>query len=122
MELQELTHDIIGCAMKVHNELGRGFQELIYSRALSLEFDTAGIKYIREMPMSINYKNQQIGIRRVDFFIENILMLEIKAVSEMDDAHLAQAKNYLEAYRIKNGLLVNFGANDLQFKRLFNNR
>ena len=108
--------------MRVHNELGRGFQELIYSRALSLELDAAKIKYIREMPMSIHYKNQQIGIRRVDFFIADVIMLEIKAVSELDDAHLAQAKNYLEAYRIKNGLLINFGANDLQFKRLFNNR
>ncbi len=122
MELRDLTHKIIGCAMRVHNELGRGFQELIYSRALSLELDAAKIKYIREMPMSIHYKNQQIGIRRVDFFIADVIMLEIKAVSELDDAHLAQAKNYLEAYRIKNGLLINFGANDLQFKRLFNNR
>ncbi|MBD3281749.1 GxxExxY protein, partial [Candidatus Uhrbacteria bacterium] len=88
----------------------------------SLELSSAGIKYIKEMPTSIYYKNQQIGIRRVDFFIENRIMLEIKAVSELDNTHLAQAKNYLEAYRIKNGLLINFGANDLQFKRLFNNR
>ena len=118
MELKELTHQIIGCAMNVHNELGRGFQEVIYARALSLELDLYGIKYIREMPMSIHYKNIQIGIRRVDFFIEDTLMLEIKAVSEIDDAHLAQAKNYLEAYRIKNGLLINFGnASKLEWKR-----
>lgn len=122
MDLEEITHNIIGCAMKVHNELGSGFQELIYSRAFSLELDCAEIKYIREMPMAIHYKNQQIGIRRVDFFIENKIMVELKAVHDMDSTHLAQAKNYLEAYRVQVGLLINFGAPSLQFKRLFNNK
>lgn len=122
MDLGEITHKIIACAMKVHNELGSGFQELIYARALAIELDCADISYIREKSMVIHYKETQIGIRRVDFFVENKIMVELKAVHDMEAVHLAQAKNYLEAYRAQIGLLINFGAPSLQFKRLFNNK
>lgn len=108
--------------MSVHRELGNGFQELIYARALAIELENKRINFIREMPMPIYYQDKQIGTRRVDFFIEEIIMVEIKAVHDMDDVHLAQAKNYLEAYKTKIGLLLNFGAPSLQFKRLFNNK
>ena len=95
MENEELTHKIIGCAMQVHRTLGNGFQELIYQRALALELEHQGLKFDREKEMSIFYRNFEIGTRRVDFFVEDQIMVEIKARLELDDAHLNQAMNYL---------------------------
>lgn len=118
----ELTAKIIGCAMEVHKVLGCGFQEVIYQRALALEMNGCGPSFVREQHMEIFYKENLIGTRRADFFVENKVMLELKAVSELDDAHLAQAINYLEAYRIRVGLLINFGARRLQFKRVMKPR
>ncbi|MEA3450862.1 MAG: GxxExxY protein [Bacteroidota bacterium] len=114
----DITGKIIGCAMKVHNTLGNGFQEVIYQRALAIEFEKAGLSFQREMEMPIIYDNQQIGTRRVDFFVEEKIMVELKALVQLEKVHLAQALNYLEAYRIEIGLLINFGATSLQFKRL----
>ncbi|AHW59102.1 GxxExxY protein [Draconibacterium orientale] len=122
MEFEELTHKIIGCAMQVHRTLGNGFQEVIYQRALALEFDHQGIEYDREKVMSIYYRNLEIGKRRVDFFVENKIMVELKAVIKLEDVHLAQAMNYLEAYQMKIGLLINFGSKSLTFKRVHNNK
>ena len=122
MEHEELTHKIIGCAMEVHKKLGNGFQEVIYQRALSIEMQIQGLEFEREKSMSIYYRNYNIGTRRVDFFVEEKIMVEIKARLELDDAHLNQAMNYLEAYNMKIGLLINFGANSLQFKRVHNNK
>jgi len=122
MEHEDLTHRIIGCAMQVHRILGNGFQEVIYQRALAIEFAQQDLKFEREKEMSIFYRNFDIGTRRVDFFVENQIMVEIKARLELDDAHLNQAMNYLEAYNMKIGLLINFGANSLQFKRVHNNK
>lgn len=119
MKHEELTHQIIGLAMKVHTAIGMGFQEVIYQRSLAIELETAKIMYVREFEMPIMYKGIQVGTRRVDFFIEDIIMVEIKAVRELDDVHLAQAKNYLEAYKLETGLLINFGSPKLEFKRLF---
>ncbi|KQM45885.1 GxxExxY protein [Chryseobacterium sp. Leaf201] len=119
MEINDLTHRIIGTAMEVHRVMGNGFQEVIYQRALSVEFGLRNIEFEREMEMSLEYKGQYIGTRRVDFFIENKIMLEIKAIIKLEDVHLAQAKNYLEAYNINDGLLINFGAKSLEFKRLY---
>jgi len=104
--------------MEVHRFLGSGFQEVIYQRALAIEFKYQFIQYSREYEMDIFYKGQDIGTRRVDFFVESKIMLEIKAVSHLDDVHLAQAINYLEAYRMQVGLLINFGTKSLQFKRV----
>ncbi len=122
MEHEELTHKIIGCAMEVHKKLGNGFQEVIYQRALAIEMQFQGLEFEREKSMSIYYRNSDIGTRRVDFFVENKIMVELKARLELDDAHLNQAMNYLEAYNMKIGLLINFGANSLQFKRVHNNK
>ncbi len=114
----DLTGKIIGCAMEVHRIIGNGFQEVIYQRALAIEMDSVGLNYSREHEMDIYYKEQKIGNRRVDFFVEGKIMLELKAVIQLEDVHLAQAINYLEAYDMEIGLLVNFGSKSLQFKRL----
>lgn len=114
----ELTFKIIGCAMKVHNHLGNGFQEVIYQRALEIEFRNANIQYARELEMPIVYEEQEIGTRRVDFLVENEVLVELKALTKMEDVHLAQGLNYLVAYKLDKGLLINFGAQSLEVKRL----
>lgn len=116
----DLTSKIIGLAMEVHRQLGNGFQEVIYQRALEIEFRNNGILFSREHEMPVYYKEQQIGLRRVDFLVENTLSVELKAIIELQEVHLAQAINYLEAYDLEVGLLINFGAKSLQFKRLSN--
>jgi len=118
----ELTSKIIGCAMTVHKTLGNGFQEVIYQRALEIEMRENGISYNREFEMPIFYREQQIGTRRVDFLIENIISVELKATTKLEDVHFAQAINYLEAYNLEIGLLVNFGETSLNFKRLTNKK
>ena len=118
----ELTSKIIGCAMTVHSALGNGFQEVIYQRALETEMKLAGISFNREFEMPIYYRNEQIGTRRVDFFVENLISVEIKAITKLEDVHFAQAINYLEAYNIEIGLLINFGERSLTFKRLQNKK
>jgi GxxExxY protein len=114
----ELTGRIIGCAMEVHKILGNGFQEVIYQRAFEVEMAQQGLGFSREHEMKIFYKGNEIGNRRVDFFVEEKVMVEIKALSQLDDVHLAQAINYLEAYGLEVGLLINFGARSLQVKRV----
>lgn len=121
MKHEELTHKIIGCAMEVHNHLGNGFQEVVYQRALSIEMNIQGLDHKREKEMSLQYKGYNIGTRRVDFFVEEKIMVEIKAIIQLEDVHLAQAMNYLEAYNMEIGLLVNFGGKSLDFKRVHNN-
>lgn len=121
MQHEDLTGKIIRCAMNVHSALGNGFQEVIYQRALAIELREYGLDFTREQEMEIFYKQQHIGTRRVDFFVENIIMVELKAVIALEYAHLAQAKNYLEAYGLESGLLINFGAKSLEFKRVFHN-
>ena len=114
----ELTGKIIGCAMEVHKILGNGFQEVIYQRALAKEMKMQGILFSREHEMQIFYKGDEIGTRRVDFFVEGKIMVELKAVIQLEDVHLAQAINYLEAYNMEIGLLINFGNRSLHFKRV----
>jgi GxxExxY protein len=117
-----ITGKIIGCAMEVHRYLGNGFQEVIYQRALAIEMSKQGLSFAREFEMSIFYKEEYIGKRRVDFLVEDAVSVELKAKSELDDVHLNQALNYLEIYHIQTGLLINFGARSLQFKRLINSK
>jgi GxxExxY protein len=117
----DLTSKVIGCAMAVHNQLGNGFQEIIYQRTLEIEMRLAGISFSREFEMPIFYREENIGTRRVDFLVEGILSVELKAVTQLEDVHLAQAINYLEAYNLEIGLLINFGEKSLKFKR-FNNK
>src|SRR5688500_7349257 len=117
MQHEEITHKIIGCAMKVHGTLGNGFQEVIYQRALAIEMEKQNLGFKREMVMTIYYEGIDIGTRRVDFFVEENIMVEIKALIKLEDVHLAQAMNYCQAYNLPIGLLINFGAKSLEFKR-----
>ncbi|MCP4344346.1 MAG: GxxExxY protein [Desulfobacterales bacterium] len=116
---KEITRKIIGCAMEVHSFLGNGFQEVIYQRALALEFQDNGIDYARELGILIHYKRhpEPIGKRRVDFLVEKCVLVELKAITELDKSHFAQMINYLKAYQLEVGLLINFGENSLRFKR-----
>lgn len=116
----ELTYSIIGCAMKVHRTLGPGFQEVIYQRCLAIELERAGLSFVREQEHVIYYEGIAVGTRRADFVVENRIVVEIKALVNLEDVHLAQAKNYVVAYDFPNGLLINFGAQSLQHKLLFN--
>ena len=121
-KFSELTSKIIGCAMTVHKTLGNGFQEVIYQRALVIEMREAGISFSREFEMPIFYREQQIGTRRVDFLVEGVVSVELKAITKLEDVHFAQAINYLEAYNLEIGLLINFGEVSLNFKRLTNKK
>ena len=112
----------MGCAMKVHSFLGSGFQEVIYQRAMVIEMEKQGLGFAGEMEMPIFYEGVDIGTRRVDFFVENNIMVELKAISVLNEAHLAQAVNYLEAYKLPIGLLINFGSKSLDFKRVYNTK
>ena len=100
---EDLTKRIIGCAMKVHSTLGNGFQEVIYQRALEIEMTLDGLQFEREKEMPVMYKGYNIGTRRVDFFVEEKIMVELKAIIQLEDVHLAQGKNYLEAYNMEVG-------------------
>jgi GxxExxY protein len=122
MLFEELTHKIIGCSMKVHSFLGSGFQEVIYQRAMDIEMKNQQLDFSREHEMPIYYEGINIGTRRVDFFVEEKIMVELKAVSSLNDLHLAQTINYLEAYNLPVGLLLNFGAKSLEFKRVYNTK
>ena len=108
--------------MEVHKHLGNGFQEVVYQRALAIEMQLQNLEFVREQEMALAYKGYNVGTRRVDFFVENKIMVEIKAVINLEDVHLAQAINYVEAYNLEIGLLINFGAKSLQFKRVHNNK
>jgi GxxExxY protein len=118
----KIAYNVAGCAMRVHSELGNGFQEVVYQRALEIEMKVMGLSFGREVEMPIYYRGNHIGNRRVDFLVEKILLVELKAVIILEDVHLAQAKNYLEAFKINNGLLINFGSKSLTFKRLYNSK
>lgn len=119
---KELTGKIIGAAMQVHKVLGNGFQEVIYQRALEIEMPYFGLNFNREFEMPIFYREQQIGTRRVDFLVEEVISVELKAIIALEDVHFAQAINYLEAYNLEVGLLINFGSKSLQVKRLINSK
>ena len=121
-EINDLTHKIIGCAMQVHSMLGNGFQEVIYQRSLAIEFSFQGLSFVREQEMEIFCRDQAVGTRSVDFFVEGKVMVEVKAIEKLEDVHKAQAINYLEAYHIADGLLINFGARSLDFKRVYNKK
>ena len=120
LKYKEITEKIIGASMRVHAALGNGFQEVICQRALEIELKENEIKFKREFEMPIYYKGRMIGERRVDFFVEEKIMVELKAIIELESVHLAQAKNYLEAYNVEIELLINFGSKSLDFKRLQN--
>lgn len=115
----KLTYRIIGCAMKVHNTLGNGFQEVIYQRCLAIELERNNIEFLREQELPIFYEGIHVGTRRADFIVAGEVMVELKALVKLEDVHVAQALNYLTAYQIEKGLLINFGSTSLEVKRLF---
>ena len=119
---EDITRRIIASAMKVHTELGSGFQEVIYQRAMAIEMPYQELLFEREKEMEIFYRTVPIGTRRVDFFVETVVMLELKATSQLDDTNITQGLNYLEAYNLEVGLLINFGAKSLEWKRLLNKK
>jgi len=118
----DITGKIIACAFEVHNHLGNGFQEVIYQRAMAIEMERQGLQFSREHEMQVFYKGNEIGTRRVDFFVEDRIMVELKAVIMLEDVHLAQAINYLEAYQMEIGLIINFGSKSVEFRRLMASR
>ncbi|MHC1738996.1 MAG: GxxExxY protein [Ignavibacteriaceae bacterium] len=118
----EITASIIGCAMEVHRELKNGFQEVIYQRALEHEMKLRGLNFSREYEMPVYYKDKNVGSRRVDFLVEKTVSVELKALIKTEPVHLAQAMNYLEAYNLEIGLLINFGAKSLEYHRLENKK
>ncbi|MBK6938378.1 MAG: GxxExxY protein [Chitinophagaceae bacterium] len=120
LKYKEITEKIIGASMKVHAALGNGFQEVIYQRALEIEMQNSGLKFAREFNMPVYYNGIMIGERRVDFLVEDKISVEIKALLKLEPVHFAQARNYLEAYNLEVGLLINFGSISLEFKRLQN--
>jgi GxxExxY protein len=115
----DLTHKILVCCMNVHTFLGNGFQEVIYQRALAYELTQANLNFVRELEVDIFYKTkpEPIGTRRVDFLVEDKVLIELKATSQLDENHYAQVLNYLTAYKLEIGLLINFGEKSLKFKR-----
>ena len=120
LKYKEITEKVIGAAMRVHSALGNGFQEVIYQRALEMELSEMAVSFEREFSMPVFYKNQQIGERRVDFLVDRKISVELKAIINLEAVHFAQARNYLEAYNLEIGLLINYGSISLQFKRLQN--
>ena len=118
----ELTAAIIGCAMKVHGKLGKGFPEYIYQRALAMELEKIKVAFIREKEWPVFYNNELIGKRRVDFIVDEKVLIELKAIGNFDPANFNQIINYLEAFKLEIGLLINFGKDSLEFKRFTNNK
>jgi GxxExxY protein len=116
----DITGVIIGCAMKVHSTMGNGFQEVIYQRCLAVEMEKQGLKFRRELEMEIYYEGVNVGTRRVDFLVDDLIMVELKAISELNELHFAQALNYLEAYKLETRLLLNFGSKSLEVRRVTN--
>ena len=122
MKKDPITHEIIGRAMEVHRQLGAGFQEVIYQRCLEIELETKGLQFGREVEQPIYYKGIKVGTRRADFIVDKRIVVELKAVLALEDAHIVQVKNYLHAYNLDLGLLINFGGKSLEVRRIFKPR
>ena len=120
MKLEDINYKVIRCSMKIHNTLGNGFQEVIYQRCLAIELQKVGLTFEREKEQPIYYEGIHVGTRRADFVVENKIIVELKAVINLENVHLAQAKNYVVAYDFSVGLLINFGSTSLQYKKIFN--
>jgi len=118
-DFDSITYKILGCAMDVHNEMGNGFQEVIYQRCLALEMANQGLNFLRELEIPLYYKGTEVGSRRADFIVEEQVLVELKAIIQLENVHLAQGLNYLKAYNLPTGLLINFGATKLDYKRLY---
>ncbi|WP_276497659.1 GxxExxY protein [Pontibacter litorisediminis] len=122
MQLDDITYKVIGCAMKVHTTMGNGFQEVTYQRCLAIKLELAGLGFEREKDQTMFYNNTEVGHRGADFVVENNIVVELKALVNLEDVHWAQAKNDAVAYNMPIGLLINFGASSLQYKKISNSR
>lgn len=118
--LNKLTQRIIGILINVHNKIGPGFVEKIYCNILSYEFKKAELKFEREAEIKVKYEGLEFGHQRVDFLIEDKIIIEVKSVQEINDIHQAQLLSYLRTSNIKVGLILNFAKSRLEIKRLVN--
>ena len=113
----KLTEQIIAAAIRVHRALGPGFLESIYEEALAVEFALSGIQFIRQYPVPLFYRDHQIGEHRLDFLVEGKIVVELKAISQLEDIHFAIGRSYLKATNLDDGLLFNFATAPLTVKR-----
>jgi GxxExxY protein len=113
----EITQEIIAAAIRVHRALGPGFLESIYEQALAVEFALSGIQFVRQYPVPLFYRDHQIGEHRLDFLVEGKIVIELKAVSRLEDIHFAIGRSYLKAISLEDGLLFNFATTPLTIKR-----
>jgi len=120
LKYHDITEKLIGCAMKVHRHFGLGFPEIVYKRALIIELKKIGLRFKQEIERDIMYDDQLIYKRRLDLIVEDVVLVELKAITEVDNGDYNQILNYLRVFRLEVGLLINFGAPSLQFKRLIN--
>ncbi len=118
----EITEQVIAAAIQVHRELGPGFLESIYEEALAVEFALTGIQFIRQHPVPLFYRDHQIGEHRLDFLVEGKIIVELKAISELQDVHFAVGRSYLKATNVQDGLLLNFATAPLTIKRFCRER
>ena len=118
LEQGELTGRIIGAAIQVHKALGPGFLESIYGKAFAVELRTAGIPFERERDVPILYRGEQVGIHRLDFFVGGEIIVELKAVSGLEDVHFTVVKSYLSAVGKRHGLILNFSKPALEIRRV----
>jgi GxxExxY protein len=118
----EITQQIIAAAIRVHRELGPGFLESIYEEALAVEFALSGIQFVRQYPVPLFYRDHQIGEHRLDFLVEGKFVVELKAVSRLEDIHFAIGRSYLKAISLEDGLLFNFATAPLTIKRFCRKR
>jgi GxxExxY protein len=118
--INELAHKIIDCAINVHSTIGNGFQKVVYQRALAIEMEFQKLSFKPDEEMPIFYKEAQIGTERVDFFVEQKLLVELKVIEKLTDVHESQTIKYLETFNIGEGLLINFGGKSLDFKIVYN--
>jgi GxxExxY protein len=118
----ETTQQIIAAAIRVHRALGPGFLESIYEEALAVEFALSGIQFVRQCPVPLFYRDHQIGEHRLDFLVEGKIVVELKAVSRLEDIHFAIGRSYLKAITLEDGLLFNFATIPLTIKRFCRER
>lgn len=119
---RELTERIIGAAIRVHKDLGPGFLEAVYEEALAVEFVLSGIQFVRQKPVHLFYKDHQVGEHRLDFLVEDSVVVELKAIRALEDIHFAIGRSYLKATHLQDGLLLNFATCPLTVKRFTRER
>lgn len=120
MNVEEVTYTVNRCANKVYTTLGNGFKKSVYQESLAIELEEAGLKFRKNVEQSLFYKGLEVGNKLVDFVIEDAVVVEIETLMNLENLHLMQAKKSITAYNVKLGLLINFGADDLQLKTIYN--